>query len=66
MSVQQNNKIIALAAVIAKTSLCRSSIYALLANGDFPERIKLSPRRMGFLEHEVDSWIAARAAGREG
>jgi len=64
MSVQQNNKIIALAAVIAKTSLCRSSIYALLANGDFPARIKLSPRRMGFLESEIDTWIAERSANR--
>ena len=34
--------------------------------GKFPRRIKSSPNAVGWLEHEVEEWIAARVAERDG
>lgn len=33
--------------------------------GQFPRRIRLGPNSVGHLEHEVDEWLAARAAERD-
>ena len=30
------------------------------AGGDFPRKIKLGPRRIGYLKSEVESWLASR------
>ncbi len=35
------------------------------ADGRFPKRIKLGPNRVGWLETEVDDWIAEKARARE-
>jgi len=60
--------------VIARVGFCRSSLYNLIARGKFPAPYDLSsdpgeprPRRtmVGWLESEVNAWIASRtAAGR--
>jgi prophage regulatory protein len=57
-----SKNIIRLPRTIEKTGLSRSTIYMLLKRGEFPPKIKLSPRAMGFLESEVDAWIAGRIA----
>jgi len=46
--------------VEARTGLGRSSIYALIAGGQFPTPIRLSTNTVGWLEHEIDGWIAER------
>lgn len=46
--------------VEARTGLGRSSIYALIARDQFPAPIRLSVNTVGWLEHEIDRWIAAR------
>ena len=56
----EQNQILRLKQVIEKTGLSRSVIYALISRGEFVTRIKLSPRTMGFLESEVNAWIAER------
>ena len=48
-----NVKIIRRPEVESITGLSRSSIYAKMENGTFPEGIKLSERSVGWLEHEV-------------
>jgi prophage regulatory protein len=53
-----------LPAVIERTGLGRSSIYAAIARGDFPQPVKLSARAVGFVSAEIDQWIAGRAARR--
>jgi prophage regulatory protein len=40
-------------------------IRKLVADGKFPRPIALSSRRIGFIESEIDSWIADRAAERD-
>jgi prophage regulatory protein len=47
--------------VEARTGLGRSSIYALIAGGQFPTPIRLSANTVGWLEHEIDRWISERA-----
>jgi hypothetical protein len=35
-------------------------VYQLEANEHFPSRVKLGPRAVGWLAHEVRTWIATR------
>ena len=51
-------------AVLSRTGLSRSSLYALVARGEFPRPVKLSARSVAFLSDEINGWIAERAAAR--
>lgn len=71
---QRNNQrlaILRLPDVLKRVGLKRSSVYAKIAASEFPAPISLSPGgsatgAVGWLEHEVDEWIASRvAASRE-
>lgn len=42
------------------TGLGRSSLYAAMAEGEFPRQIKLTSKAVGWLESEILSWIRAR------
>lgn len=64
MNQQKTHKILRLDEAIKKTGLPRSSLYLLEARGQFPAKIKLSIRSMGYLESEIDEWIAQKAAAR--
>ncbi|TCZ53946.1 helix-turn-helix transcriptional regulator [Roseicella aquatilis] len=44
------------------TGLSRSSIYRLMARGEFAPRVRLSPGRFGFLVSDLIAWAAARRA----
>ncbi len=49
------------------TGLSRSSIYAKMENGTFPQAVKLSTRSVGWLEHEIQAWLENRVvASRKG
>jgi len=43
-----------------------STLKRLVADGSFPRPVRLSERRKGWIEREVDDWIAARIAERDG
>jgi prophage regulatory protein len=62
---QKPLRVLRLPEVIAKTGLGRDSIYRLSHGGGFPKRVKLSERASGWLEHEVDQYLAERAADRD-
>ncbi|MGE4131903.1 MAG: helix-turn-helix transcriptional regulator [Bdellovibrionales bacterium] len=49
-----------------KTNLSRSTRYRLEMRGEFPQRRQLSPGRVGWLESEVDAWLAARSGDTGG
>lgn len=51
--------------VEARTGLSRASIYAGVKAGTFPKPVPLGPNSVGWLEHEVSSWIASRIAQRD-
>jgi prophage regulatory protein len=52
--------ILRLPSVKNKTGLSRSSIYLRMRRGDFPKTISLGDRAVGWLEDEIESWIAHR------
>jgi prophage regulatory protein len=46
--------------VVQLTGLSRVTIWRLEQRGEFPEKIALSPNRVGWLENEVSDWITSR------
>lgn len=50
----------------SRTGLPETSGRRLMAEGKFPRQVRLSPRCVGWLESEVDAWIASRVAERDG
>jgi prophage regulatory protein len=42
-----------------------SSIYHMVANGDFPAPIKLGPRASAWVESEIHSWVDSRIQMRQ-
>jgi prophage regulatory protein len=50
-----------------KTGLCRSHIHQLISRQQFPRQLKLVPggRASGWLESQVNQWIADRVAERD-
>lgn len=51
------SKILRLSAVKEKTGKPRSSLYFMVAKGEFPKPIKLGKRSVGWLESDIDAWI---------
>jgi prophage regulatory protein len=51
------NAILRLPEVKTRTGLSRSTIYLRVAEGTFPEPIKLGDRAVGWLESEVEAWL---------
>lgn len=52
--------ILRLSAVIARTALSRSTIYRLMPLGKFPKALRITEGAVGWLEADIDAWIAAR------
>lgn len=48
------------------TGLHRSMIYRMQAEKRFPQRIKLTERAVGWLEREVQEWLAQRIENSRG
>ena len=59
-------RILRLAQVRLLTGLCRSSIYQLQAQRRFPQRVKIGPRAVGWVEDEVQSWLLEKIAASRG
>jgi prophage regulatory protein len=60
MSDNLQDRIIRLPDVKRKIGRGKSSIYAMEKVGEFPQRVKLGARSVGWIEREVDNWIANR------
>ena len=56
-------QILRLQQVCRMTGLCRSLVYQLEAENQFPKRIRLTERAVGWIEGEVQGWLAERVAG---
>jgi len=48
------------------TGLCRSLIYQLEAEKRFPSRIRLGLRAVGWIEGEVQEWLATQIESSRG
>jgi prophage regulatory protein len=54
--------ILRLPAVKASTGLSRSTIYLRVSQGTFPRPVHLGGRAVGWVEEEIQSWLAERIA----
>ena len=53
--------------VLKKVDMGNTWLWENVKNGTFPKPISLGARAVGFIEDEVDEWIASRiAASRSG
>lgn len=65
MTYKHNATVLRLPEVIAKTGLSRTTIYNRISLNEFPKPIKLGPRAVGWLNHEINDWIDAMGAMRD-
>ena len=53
-----------LPAVLEITGLSKATIYRLINSGDFPPKVQLSPRCVGWRVADIEAWLAARVGAR--
>jgi prophage regulatory protein len=51
--------------VVERVGLSADLIAQLEARGQFPRRVPLTSRRVGWVESEIERWIQARVADRD-
>ncbi|MGH8322809.1 MAG: helix-turn-helix transcriptional regulator [Steroidobacteraceae bacterium] len=56
------DSILRLPAVKTRTGLSRSTIYLRVAQGTFPRPVSLGGRAVGWVDGEIQSWLAERIA----
>jgi prophage regulatory protein len=49
-----------------RVMFCKVHIYRLISEGKFPKQVKVGRARVAFVEAEVDDWLRARIAQRDG
>ncbi len=47
-----------------RTGLTKSGIYYLIREGVFPRPVKIGARAVGWVEQEVDAWLAQKVEHR--
>ena len=57
---QENRPFLTIKEVSNLLGISVSTINRLIKIGDFPKKIKLSPRRMVFMKREIDEWIESK------
>ena len=55
-----------LPAVLARTGLGRSALYASMAVGRFPQPLQIGARAVAWVEDEIEEWIRTRPRARGG
>jgi prophage regulatory protein len=48
-----------------RTGLSRSTIYLRIQEGTFPKPVSLGARTVGWIENEIQEWLAARIDSRD-
>jgi prophage regulatory protein len=57
------NRFLGIKDVVAETSLSCATIYRLIARGEFPEQIRVSPQRVAWSERAISAWKEGRSGG---
>lgn len=62
VSCEQPIRVLRMKDLPKKVGFAPSTIYELVARGEFPKPFKLMPggRAAGWLEHELDNWLNAK------
>jgi prophage regulatory protein len=53
-------RILRLSDVVNRIGLCRSTIYRLQQEGQFPRQVQLGARSVGWHSEDVDAWLSSR------
>jgi prophage regulatory protein len=56
-------KLITFQDAAARLDLSQSTLRRMIARGGFVAAVQLAPRRVAFVESEVDDWLARRPRG---
>ncbi len=59
------DRIIRLKTVLDRTGLSRSTLYRKMADGTFPDKVRISVHGAGWHESAVNRWISNPVAYRE-
>lgn len=62
----QQNGVIRRRELESVIGLSRSTIYAMMATGEFPRPIKLGSRAVGWRLDDIDQWFATRSQQQGG
>jgi prophage regulatory protein len=46
--------------VLERVNLSRTTLYERMSAGTFPQSIPLGPKRVAFVESQVDAWMTAK------
>jgi predicted DNA-binding transcriptional regulator AlpA len=57
------NKMISPAIVMERLGVCRTTLWRMSKEGDFPKPVRISAGRIVYREEDVELWLAARGAG---
>ena len=60
MTNLENRPFLTIKEVSKLIGLSVSTINRLVKKGDFPSKVKISPRRMVFMKKEIQEWINSR------
>ena len=60
MTNSENRPFLTIKEVSKLLGLSVSTINRLVKKGDFPLKVKISPRRMVFMKKEIQEWINSR------
>jgi prophage regulatory protein len=52
-------------AVQDKAGLSKTALYQKISEGTFPKPVRLGRKAVGWIESELDQWIAARVSERD-
>lgn len=55
------NTVLRLPAVIEATALSKSTLYAMIQDGDFPRPMRLGKRAVGWREADIEAWLNSRS-----
>jgi prophage regulatory protein len=61
---QKSKTLLRRKAVCRDYSISESSLDAMVARGEFPKPIKMSPGRTAWIAAEIDAWLADKARRR--
>ena len=57
MNNQENRPFLNIKEVSKLLGISVSTINRLMKRGEFPSKVKISPRRMVFMKYKIDKWI---------
>ncbi|GMV00400.1 MAG: AlpA family transcriptional regulator [Burkholderiaceae bacterium] len=53
-------RILRLDEVCAKIGLRKTAVYQMAADGEMPSQVRIGARAVGWVEREIDAWLAQR------